>query len=138
MKMHLFLEVFNYVLKKKNCYSLINEIHNFQYNFFYIYYTFQLIFLFSCFLFNQIIFLLIKIIFSLNYCIISQVDFVESMNDNELKSYIKDNPDDSKKTRVQKAKNKVRLRFFFHIIFFIYKKYIYFIRGDKIFRKSIL
>ena len=95
----------------------------------------QLIFLFSCFLFYQTIFLFIKINVSLNYCIISQVDLVETMNDNELKSYLENNLDDSKKTKVQKMKNKVRLWFLFHTIFL--KKY-YFIRGDKIFRKSVL
>lgn len=57
------------------------------------------------------------------------------MNDNELKSYLENNLDDSKKTKVQKMKNKVRLWFLFHTIFL--KKY-YFIRGDKIFRKSVL
>lgn len=57
------------------------------------------------------------------------------MNDNELKCYLENNPDDSKKIRVQKMKNKVKLWFLFHIIFL--EKY-YFIRGDKIFRKSVL
>ncbi|AES67807.1 hypothetical protein MTR_2g099540 [Medicago truncatula] len=36
------------------------------------------------------------------------VDLVETMNDNELKCYLENNPDDSKKIRVQKMKNKVQ------------------------------